>query len=63
MKHEQLWVVELWGNRTKWTEGWTTTVGVDLTRDDARRELAAWRARNPSDRFRLRRYSPAKASR
>ncbi len=35
---------------------WHPTVGVALERARARPVLAQWKARNPYDRFRLRRY-------
>lgn len=51
-----LWVVEMLceTKRGKWE--WQPTVGVALTRDDAREELSVWRTRNHGSRFRLRRY-------
>jgi len=52
MSRRCVWIVE-----ASYDGGaWHPTVGVRLTRRDARVELAAWRRRNPDDRFRLRRY-------
>lgn len=45
-----LWVVEMWNEPR---QRWEPTVGVKLTRDGAREELARWQRNNPSDRFRL----------
>ena len=36
---------------------WHSTVGVALTRSEGREVLRDWHARNPDDRFRLRRYA------
>lgn len=53
-----LWVVEL---LIEDTGAWEPSVGVSLTRADGREELKDWRQRNPSDKFRLRRYVPDEA--
>lgn len=46
-----LWVVEMLLPR-----GWEPTVGVALTREAARKQIAEWRENCPSDKFRLRFY-------
>lgn len=51
-----LWVVELFVYGR-----WEPTIGVRLTRDEAREEMQSWRRRNPTDRFRLRRYTAPEA--
>jgi hypothetical protein len=53
MKKKYVWIVEMHDDRDN---SWGPTVGVSLTRDDARINLAEWRQRNPSDRFHLRKY-------
>ena len=51
-----IWVVELWNvNRGRWEP----TVGLGLSREDGRREIAEWREMNPEDRFRLVKYERA----
>lgn len=49
MKH--IWVVEMLDDGR-----WFPTVGSGITREEARWEMAQWRERNPSDRFRVRKY-------
>ena len=49
----RLWVVEIDFDDGK---GWQPTVGVGLTRDDARRECAEWQQNNSADKFRVREY-------
>ena len=59
MKKRCVWVVEMWAARTKYgPEVWGPTVGSALTRDDGRVVMADWKARNPTDRFRIVRYVP-----
>lgn len=48
-----LWVVEL-----RIRGSWAPTVGVKLTRAEARRSLLGWGARCPDDHFRVVRYRP-----
>lgn len=49
-----VWIVEMMhDNKT-----WHPTVGCRLSKADGRTELAAWKQRNPCDRFRLTRYAP-----
>jgi len=48
-----LWVVEMQEDGQ-----WWPTVGVSLTRDDARRDHAQWERDNPDDSFRVRKYAP-----
>ena len=50
-KHWPLWVVEM-----NIDGAWHPTVGVTVTRDQARSELEDWQERNPDDKFRLRQY-------
>lgn len=49
----RVWVVE-----ALWEEGggWHPTVGVKLTKDDAKREKREWKKRNPCDKFRVSKY-------
>lgn len=55
-RYQTIWVVE-----AKWSEShydsWGATVGVGLTREDGRKALKEWQQRNPSDFFRLMKYS------
>lgn len=47
-----LWIVE-----ASWDKGpWHPTLGVALTRQDGRAELAGWKQHNPDDQFRLTKY-------
>jgi len=60
---QHIWIVEI-----RWQGEWGPTVGsptgsherlsslAAITREDGRRKLATWKARNPGDRFRLVRY-------
>lgn len=50
-----LWVVEM-----RERGAWLPTVGVQLCRSDARRELMEWRESNPGDVYRLTRYARVK---
>ena len=47
----RLWVVEM-----QTEQGWQPTVGVGLTREDAKRRAKDWKTANPGRRFRLARY-------
>jgi len=49
----RVWIVEIYYVDQP---RWHPTVGCALSRDDARVVLAEWKRRNPSDRFRIRRY-------
>jgi hypothetical protein len=57
-----VWIVEV-----TWTDSpssyrhksWHPVAGVGLDREQGRKILADWKARNPNDRFRLRRYDAA----
>jgi hypothetical protein len=51
-----LWVVEMWSKQRKI---WEPTVGARLSRRDGMDELRAWKRDNPTDDFRLRKYTPA----
>mgnify|MGYP001577691818 CR=1 FL=1 len=53
MRRRFIWVVEMFVNG-----GWGATVGIGLTRIDARKHMKSWQSRNPDDRFRLVRYIP-----
>jgi hypothetical protein len=48
-----VWIVEMLG-----ALDWHATVGVALSRDEARERLVEWRRGNPTDDFRLTRYVP-----
>ena len=48
-----VWIVEMWNAERKRYE---PTVGAALNREDGRLEIRRWRAKNPYDRFRVRRY-------
>jgi hypothetical protein len=53
-KNNTIWVVEI---NFKDGKGWQATVGVGLTRDQGRREIKTfWRANNPDEWVRLRKY-------
>lgn len=54
MSHWKLWVVELWAESVG---RWEVTVGVALTRSEARTVLADWVKNNPNTRFRVRSYA------
>jgi len=51
----KIWIVEWWID-----DRWEATVGAALNREDARLECKRWRENDPSDRFRVRLYVPAK---
>jgi hypothetical protein len=48
---QKIWVVEM-----KVGNNWEPTIGVGLTREDGRLELARWRGKNPTYKFRLVKY-------
>ena len=50
-----IWVVEIM-DYMKDNPQWEPTVGVALSREDARAERARWQANNPDDKFRIRPY-------
>lgn len=52
-----LWVVEMLIERSR-VMRWEPTLGVRFSKADALAEAKEWRAKNPSDRFRVRKYSP-----
>lgn len=52
MRH--VWIVE--GLFVGSSSSWGPTIGVALTKADAKLKLADWRNRNPADKFRLRKY-------
>ena len=56
MRTNRIWVVEVLHDSASYL-GWRATVGVGLTREEARKEMVVWKRRNPCDRFRLCRYS------
>lgn len=53
---QYVWIIEASYDRGPWHP----TVGIALTRREARAILGAWRKRNPHDDFRLARYRTAK---
>ena len=55
-KKLSVWIVEASWDQYLPKPAWHPTVGIALTRKDARKALTEWRQRNPDDRFRLRRY-------
>lgn len=49
---DHVWIVE-----GSWDGGpWQPTVGVALTKEDARLVLTQWKGHNPDDRFRVVKY-------
>ena len=48
----QIWVVEMWTGKR-----WEPTVGVALWRKTAMNERKVWMSKNPSDRFRVVKYT------
>ena len=55
MAYKAIWIVEMYVAEES---AWEPTVGAALTREVGRQYLLPkWRARNPTDRFRLRRYA------
>ena len=50
---KHLWVVEMLSDRNG---KWEPTVGAALTRPDASVERRVWLSRNPTDKFRIRKY-------
>jgi hypothetical protein len=55
----KVWVVEIY-NEVK--ERFEPTVGVRLTRSDARIEMQDWMKRNPEDAFRIQPYARLNAA-
>ena len=51
-----VWVIEMWNEARL---RWEPCAAGSLTRDESRLRRALWSRRNPSDRFRLRKYVPA----
>lgn len=52
LKTVRLWVVEM-----EVADGrWEPTVGVGVTREQAREECMRWRENNPADNFRVKEY-------
>lgn len=51
----RVWIVEMLVSHERGSR-WEPTVGIALSREDARRELEQWRYANPDDTFRLRIY-------
>lgn len=54
-----IWLIEMWINEPKLKNLWVPTTGAHLCRDDARKDMADWKANNPTDRFRIKRYRRA----
>ncbi len=53
---QRLWVVEM----RAWRRiRWVPTTGVSISREEARDICREWRAANPEDRFRIRKYVSA----
>uniref|UniRef100_A0A6M3JG70 Uncharacterized protein n=1 Tax=viral metagenome TaxID=1070528 RepID=A0A6M3JG70_9ZZZZ len=57
MKQNTIWIVEV---QEENTIGWLPTVGIGLTRKEARGEKGNWEEFHPDDRFRIRPYVPRK---
>ena len=53
MTAKRIWVVEMFN---RYVQRWQPTVGVGLTREDARQEQALWATKNPYDKFRVHCY-------
>lgn len=54
-RYQRVWIVQMLH------EGyarWHSTVGCKLTKEDALKEMRAWKKRNPNDRFRVMEYLP-----
>ena len=56
----RLWIVEILATWRSNHNVWEPTVSASLRKMDGELELAKWRGRNPSDKFRLKKYVPAK---
>ena len=54
----KVWVIEMEDAPGRWSP----CMGLGLDRQEARRELADWRKRNPSDNFRISKYVRAEPS-
>ena len=56
LHNDEVYVVELldqsWGGKHRWLP----TLGVGLTKNDAKAEYQVWYQRDPDDKFRIRRY-------
>lgn len=52
--NRHVWIVEILINGS-----WMETVGCALTRKDALKTLRFWRSNNPTDKFRLHKYTRA----
>jgi len=52
-KYSHIWVVEM---RNEKSGKWEPTVGVGLTRNEAKFELARWRQMDSFDKFRISKY-------
>jgi len=50
-----IWIVEM---MDEYEDGWAPCNGSGLNIEDGKIELAKWRAKNPSDKFRLVQYIP-----
>ncbi len=59
MTRHWVWIVEGNFDPKRRLRGWHPTVGIGLTKQDAQRAAQDWRARNPDDSFRVRRYVAA----
>ena len=55
-RENHIWVVEVIFNPSSKGAKWEPTVGVGLTRDDARREMEEWKTEVQGAQFRIRRY-------
>jgi len=57
MKVKKIWVVEMWA-KADWggKPHWVPTVGVGLSRAEARSKRSSWQRNNPYDQFRVRPY-------
>ncbi len=53
--NNNVWIVE-----TKIAGKFSPTVGVGLSKADAKKQLIYWIASNPNDKFRLRKYEVSK---
>jgi len=56
MKNHHVWIIEMEDKPGHWS----ATVGCSLNRAEGRVELFQWQWGNPVDKFRLRKYEPAK---
>lgn len=58
-----IWVVEMLMDAWRRPVLYEPTMGVGLTKADGKKELALWKGKNPSDRFRMVRYISTRDSR